>query len=1279
MRRNLKSRTFAAAGLISALLLLPSAIYAGEPASSANSVMPAGFEDSLVAAVQAPTALAFVPDGRVLITTQTGRIRVFQSGGLNPTAALDLESLLGSDFCDDSERGLLGIAVDSSFATNNYVYVYYTSALTGSCANRVSRFVLPSSNVIDPASETVLIDRIPSPDGNHNGGDLEFGKDGLLYISVGDGSCDYNGDSGCGGENDASRDQNVLLGKVLRITRDGDIPATNPFQGAGTDRCRLGKIAAGQKCRETFAWGLRNPFRLAFDPNAAGTRFFINDVGQWNWEEIDEATSGADYGWNVREGPCRQGDYTNCGPLPAGMTDPIFAYRHDLTGCASITGGAFVPDGVWPAEYDGDYLYADYVCGKIFRLEQSGDAYTSSEFVTGLGSSSAVHIRFGPAGSTQALYYTTYADGGQVRRIAFTGGANRTPSADLTASPTFGPAPLDVGFDGGGSNDPDPGDTLTYVWDFGDGSPGVETAVPTISHRYTSAGAYTASLKVRDNHGSTSTADTVRIDAGNTPPVPTIAVPSASQRFAVGEVVVLQGTAVDAQDGTLADSRLSWNVLRHHGTDHTHPWLPDTAGNNVPMPASPSPEDVFSAATSYLEIRLTATDSNGLSATAIREFRPTTVDLTFQTVPAGLHLGVFAAEVTAPFRLPAWEAWQFGVSARRQGDALGRTWIFDSWSDGGSASHTITTGTTPTTYTASFHENRSPVAGSVAVAAVEDVTETVTLPATDADADSLIYHVTRSPANGTVGAPSGDRIVYTPNAQFHGQRLLRVLGNRRGRHLCRSQRGRHGDRGERPADRDLRLRDDCRGHRCADRRPGQRLQGPPERKCPDADHHLHRRPAARLSDHRESGASALRARRRLRGPDSFGYRVCDNGTTNGAPDPLCANGTIDVSVTPVNDTPIAGNDSAVTPGSTSASIDVSANDRPGPLNESGQALTLQPPSNPLHGAAVIEAGKVRYTPDAGFAGLDGFGYSTCDNGAPVLCASATVSINVTGANHVRSRPREPRASRKMFRSTSAFRRPTRTATRSRYDRDPAVARDAGHSGRCERPLHPGGGLQRPGQLRLQGERRPCRVWLRGVLSDGEGGERSTGDGVRCCGVGGGFVRCGGLGRERPARPPNESGQTLRVSAVAAPAHGSAVLLTSGLDAARSAVRPRLTTTVRTRSVIRSATTARQRRARPEVRRFGDSSREHRCACEPRKCRHFTAWLPHVTAEFASATLTVTAVNDPPVPAPDVAVTAEDSPVVVDLVANDLPGPPNESGQTLRVSAVAASAHGSAVL
>ena len=400
-------------------------------ASPAQAVVPTGFADELVTAVGGPTALAFTPDGRMLITTQAGAVRVVQNGSLVSSPAITLSSRI----CTNSERGLLGVAVDPAFASNSFVFLYYSFNKAGDCGsatvNRVSRFAM-SGNTL--GGEQVLVDNIPSPAGNHNAGDLQFGKDGMLYVSVGDGGCDYPGGtpSGCGGANDASRDRHSLVGKILRIDRNGGVPVDNPFSGAGTVRCNTGNAAPGQVCQETFAWGLRNPFRMAFDPDAPGTRFYINDVGQSRWEEVDLAIAGADYGWNLREGHCATGTTTNCGPPPAGMTNPIFSYGRE-DGCGSITGGAFVPHGVWPSEYQGRYLFSDYVCGRIFRLDPNGGGgFNRVDVATGLGGGSAVHLQFGPWNGTQALYYTTYAAGGQIRRISSTASTGTGAYTSLT-------------------------------------------------------------------------------------------------------------------------------------------------------------------------------------------------------------------------------------------------------------------------------------------------------------------------------------------------------------------------------------------------------------------------------------------------------------------------------------------------------------------------------------------------------------------------------------------------------------------------------------------------------------------------------------------------------------------------------------------------------------------------------------------------------------------------------------------------------------------------------
>ena len=412
--------------------------------------LPQGFADQFVmGGIASPTAIAWLPDGTLLATSQGGQ--VFRNSGGNGTSILDL----GDAVCSGGELGLLGLAVDPRFASGQrFVYLYYTHHTNAkSCgdaanrANRVARFTMAGNLTL--SGEQVLIDNIPARGGNHNGGDLQFGRDGMLYVSVGDSGRDLNtGDSQDGNGN--ARRLNILNGKILRVTPTGAIPVDNPFVGSGSTTCaasggatraqtgmhaekkhRKHKKAkhrkkrkhrrdqgnqnppSGSTCGEIFATGLRNPYRIAFDPDdtSGPQRLFINDVGGSAWEEVDDAVAGADYGWNLREGPCKVSSTSDCSADPR-FVDPVHTYQH--TGnCAVITGGAFVPNGNnWPTAWETRYLYADMGCHSLFAIDESSPGAGRITFAT---NSDASHLTFGPDG---ALYYTAYGDS-QIRRIVY--------------------------------------------------------------------------------------------------------------------------------------------------------------------------------------------------------------------------------------------------------------------------------------------------------------------------------------------------------------------------------------------------------------------------------------------------------------------------------------------------------------------------------------------------------------------------------------------------------------------------------------------------------------------------------------------------------------------------------------------------------------------------------------------------------------------------------------------------------------------------------------------
>lgn len=295
-----------------------------------------------VGGLTSATAFVQAPDGRFFVAQQGGSVRVVKNGTLLPTAFHTFASISAS-----GERGVIGITLHPQFASNGGVYVHYTSTQNG-VHNRISRLV--ANGDVSTGAEQVLVD-LPtlSSATNHNGGAMHFGADGKLYVGVGD-----NANSA------KAQDLNDPFGKILRFDADGSIPSDNPFCTAAELRCAV------------WARGLRNPFTFAVHPETG--RLHINDVGQGTWEEIDVGAPGANYGWPGSEGPDNVG---------AGVTAPLFAYRHgDTTPAGSgpggflvgfaIAGGAFYPSsGPFPASHRGQYFFADYASRWIARLDMA--------------------------------------------------------------------------------------------------------------------------------------------------------------------------------------------------------------------------------------------------------------------------------------------------------------------------------------------------------------------------------------------------------------------------------------------------------------------------------------------------------------------------------------------------------------------------------------------------------------------------------------------------------------------------------------------------------------------------------------------------------------------------------------------------------------------------------------------------------------------------------------------------------------------------------------------
>jgi hypothetical protein len=300
---------------------------------------------------------------RLFVLERPGKIRIYKNGQYLTTPYLDIHSLIPcSGSSCPGERGLLGVAFHPSYATNGFFYVSYTR-MDGDV--QVARYhVSGNPDVADAASALILLTIEHSAQSNHNGGNLAFGPDGFLYISVGDGG-------GGGDPFESGQSLNTMLGKLLRIDVDHGspyaIPAGNPFAGAtpGLD--------------EIWAYGLRNPWRFSFDRQTGD--LYIGDVGQGAREEVDFQAAGAaggqNYGWDCREGFTSYNDTSDTVNNPPvfnadcpGRTfvEPVLDYPHSPE--CSITGG-YVYRGRVPSFLTGQYLYGDYCSGKIWRTSAS--------------------------------------------------------------------------------------------------------------------------------------------------------------------------------------------------------------------------------------------------------------------------------------------------------------------------------------------------------------------------------------------------------------------------------------------------------------------------------------------------------------------------------------------------------------------------------------------------------------------------------------------------------------------------------------------------------------------------------------------------------------------------------------------------------------------------------------------------------------------------------------------------------------------------------------------
>jgi len=621
------------------------------PTGASAATLPPGFTEVRVAnGLNNPTAMQFAPDGRLFVCQQGGQLRVIENGALLPGPFVTLT------VDPNGERGLLGVAFDPGFETNNFVYVYYT-ATTPSVHNRVSRFTA-NGNTAVPGSETVILD-LENLSGaqNHNGGAIHFGADGRLYVATGDNANSAN-----------SQTLANRLGKLLRLNPDGSIPADNPFSATATGVNRA-----------IYALGFRNPFTFAIQPGTG--RIFMNDVGEGTWEEINDTLPGRNYGWPNCEG--------NCNPPNPAFQNPIFFYRHgggDTNG-NSIAGGAFYNPATnqFPAEYQGVYFFGEFVNGWVRVLDPaSGNAVRP--FATGIAN--PVDLKVGADGR---LYYLARGNGSVFAVFPTNNAPQVTLQPDDQVVKIGEPADFAISASGASP--------LSYQWQRN----GAAIAGATSPAYSLVAGAADDGAAFRcvvtNLFGAATSSPALLILTTNNRPVGMITVPLPGTLYAAGDIISFAGIASDAEDGALSAGAFSWTVIFHHD-EHTHPFLGPI--NGVTGGSFTIPTIGETAADVWYRIHLTVTDSGGRQHRSFTDINPRTALLAFQTIPAGLQVTLDGQPLNTPASIVSVVGVQRTLGVVSPQSSGGTIYEFSGWSDGGAATHTINTPANNTTYTARF-------------------------------------------------------------------------------------------------------------------------------------------------------------------------------------------------------------------------------------------------------------------------------------------------------------------------------------------------------------------------------------------------------------------------------------------------------------------------------------------------------------------------------------------------------------------------------------------------
>jgi|GEM_PF-1017008 len=677
-----------------------------------------------------PIGMAIAPDGRMFFADDAGVVKTKAAGiGGKATPLFNLSDHVNMQ----QDRGLISVAVDKNYTFNRHIYIAYTFedrtpaeiAGTPSLKNlpktqRLVRVTVPM--VIPPAdepiklepedtngesddNETVVLggyssdsdepgvpfsetqacpqpanlvsgdwgtanatDCIPSDSVEHTIDSVRVDpSDGTLWVSVGDGA---TGGSTVDPRAWRSQREESYSGKLLHVDSSGNGLSGHPFCPSESDLTKT--------CTKVHAKGFRNPYRFFLRPEPDG-RPVVSDAGWSSREELDLVQAGKNYGW-----PCREGDIPTptwsgrpeCTALPpATFTEPLYSYDQIENG-AVIGGITYEGNGSssdYPGEYKGAIFFGDYGSEEVWylRLDNAGTGVAPGYPKLFADDITAVDWATAPNGD---LMYVDIgfgtSDQAQATQISFDP-SNAPPQAVASADKTFGPTPLEVQFDGSGSSDPN-GDKLTYSWDLdGDGETDSSEVEP--SETYEDSENVTVTLEVDDGKGHQNSA-AIELFPGDEPPDPSFT--AGPTTYTNGTDLLFEGAATDP-DEALGPSDLSWDVRLDHAGTHIHA-LEDVKGDDSVQVTT---DTVHDAPSTYI-VRLTATDSRGLSVSETRILHPETSLVRIESTPSGAPITYGGEDKVTPYEKQSTIGLISTTSAASEFLQGGSLFSFDGWLDG---------------------------------------------------------------------------------------------------------------------------------------------------------------------------------------------------------------------------------------------------------------------------------------------------------------------------------------------------------------------------------------------------------------------------------------------------------------------------------------------------------------------------------------------------------------------------------------------------------------------